>query len=320
MKYHHFLFSLIFYIFSHSTFAEELPDNFNKYIVDAVKELYQKYPSMGYSKNQFYTHNIDYDGETVKASQAPLTMCVAATAEVIITALNLYVKKTGDKSVYTYFPAAGWNRMRPKDIRSHIWVDPRLNSSGTADALVTFGVGKKVKFSELEPGSFINFNRLNGTGHSAIFLGFIDGKGEILPHFSDQVMGFKYFSAQGTGTTGDAGFAYRYAFFAKDANNPYCPGLPAGKRRDCGIIWSANQKLLNTGYMLWRNKWDAGTRDNNLKKVVERLYAQTYNREISALPGIPNSLSKKEFLKAIDIKDTMVLNPIFASSNATTDE
>lgn len=317
--YRNYLLSFIMLAFSNVSLAD-LPDNFNKYILRAVEDLHQHYPSMGYNISKAYTHNIPYGNEVVKASSPPLTMCVAATAEVIITALNIYVAETGDKSVYTYFPASSWNRMRPKDIRSHIWVDPKLGSYGTADALVTFGVGKRVKFSELEPGSFVNLNRLNRTGHSVIFLGFIDSKGNILPQYSDEVMGFKYFSSQGTGTTGDAGFAYRYAFFAKKTNSPYCPNLPAEKRRDCKIIWSTGQKLLNTGYMLMPGKWDAKIRDKNLKDIVDGLYVQTHSRGPSALPGITYSLSETEFLKAIDAKDTMELNPVFLNGNITTDD
>lgn len=190
--YRNYLLSFIMLAFSNVSLAD-LPDNFNKYILRAVEDLHQHYPSMGYNISKAYTHNIPYGNEEVKASSPPLTMCVAATAEVIITALNIYVAETGDKSVYTYFPASSWNRMRPKDIRSHIWVDPKLDSYGTADALVTFGVGKRVKFSELEPGSFVNFNRLNRTGHSVIFLGFIDSKGNILPQYSDEVRGLNIF-------------------------------------------------------------------------------------------------------------------------------
>lgn len=316
-----FIFTLIvfFQLVSQNTYAA-MPNAFNEYILKAVADLNQHYPSKGYDINKAYTHDIAYDSGTVKASQPALTMCVAATAEVIITALNLYVKETGDKSVYAYLPVTSWNRMRPKDIRSHIWVDPKLDAYGTADALVTFGIGKRVKFSELEPGSFVNINRLNKSGHSVIFIGFIDSKGDVLPVYSDKVMGFKYFSAQGSGTKGDSGFAYRYAFFAKDNNKPFCPTLPAGKRRDCQIIWSTGQKYLNTGYMLMPSVWDAAQRDKNLHEIAQGLYKQTRSRGPSALPGISDTLSLADFLKAIDTKDTMILNPVFKASNVTTDE
>jgi hypothetical protein len=295
-------------------------DGFNKYILKAVAELYAKYPSKGYDINKAYSHDINYGTETVKASQPPLTMCVAATAEVMITALNIYAAETKDTSVYNYFPASSWNRMRPKDIRAHIWVDPKLDSYGTADALVTFAVGKRVRFNELTPGSFVNINRLTKTGHSVVFISFIDGQANELSTYSDKVAGFKYFSAQGKGTTGDAGFAYRYAFFAKQPADPYCPTLPAGKHRDCKIIWSTGQKLLNTGYMLMPSKWDAAKRDKNLKDLADGLYVQTRSRGPSALPGINPDLSEDDFMKAINETDTMELNPVFTLGNMTTDD
>src|ERR1700682_4775011 len=139
--------------------AAQPDEGFNKYILDAVEKLGADFGGKGYDIHKAYTHDFAYSDGTIKASSPPLTMCVAAVAEVIATAVNSYVAQTNDKKPYALLPAAGWNRMRPTDIRSHIWVDPKLDSYGTADALVTFGVGKRTKFIELTPGSFINLNR-----------------------------------------------------------------------------------------------------------------------------------------------------------------
>ncbi|NRP85222.1 hypothetical protein GFPCMMHI_01107 [Ensifer adhaerens] len=298
--------------------AAEPSDSFNKYILEAVQQLAHDYPSEGYDISKAYTHNIPYGSGVIKASEPPLTMCVAATAEIMITAINLYVKETGDKTPYTYLPPETWNRMRPTDIRSHIWVDPHLDAYGTADALVTFGIGKRVKFSELTPGSFVNINRTNKSGHSVTFLGFLDAQGNELPSYSDKVAGFKYFSSQGKGHNGDAGFAYRYAFFAKPNSTPVCPTLPPSKHRDCNIIWSTGQKMLNTGYVMMPSKWDAATRDKNFKAILAGFYKQNRSRGPDFL-GLSKNLTETQFKDAILKTDTMQINPVFLN-NMTTDD
>jgi hypothetical protein len=179
------------------------PDSFNAYILKAVTELNTNFGGKGYNINKAYTHAYGYGTGKINPSDPPWTMCVAAVAEVITTAINIYVKDTNDRSPYIHLPVDGWNRMRPTDIRSHIWVDSRLDSYGTADALVTFGVGKHVPFSDLTPGSFINLNRqrpnMKPSGHAVVFLAFLDKDGKELSTYSNKVVGFKYFSSQGSG-------------------------------------------------------------------------------------------------------------------------
>jgi hypothetical protein len=154
-------------------------DSFNQYVLKAVTDLNANYGGKGYDIHNAYTHEIPYPNGSIKPSNAPGTMCVAAVAEVIITAINMYADQTGDNRPYNHLPVGGWNRMRPIDIRSHLWVDSRLDSYGTADTLVTFGVGKRVKFSELTPGSFVNINRSNRTGRIVPVLVEIGAAGAI---------------------------------------------------------------------------------------------------------------------------------------------
>ncbi|WP_223481172.1 MULTISPECIES: hypothetical protein [unclassified Pseudomonas] len=296
--------------------AEE-DQSFNKYILASVDKLYSQHHGGGYNISKAYTHDMQYGDAMVKATEPPLSMCVSAVAEVIITAINLYAAENNDKTPLTYLPASGWNRMRPIDIRSHIWVDHRLDSFGTADALVTFGVGKRTAFKNLKPGAFVNINRTNKSGHAVVFIGFVDGKGVILSTYSDEVRGFKYFSSQGRGNIGDAGFAFRYAFFEKNGVK-YCPEITTGKR-DCGVIWSAGQKYLNTGYMLPPSKWDSESKEKNLKLLVSGLYKQTRSKGVGFL-GVDPNVSEKQFEKAIEATDTMKLGESFIFGNATTDE
>src|SRR5262249_1385277 len=109
--------------------------------------------------------------------------------------------------------------------------------------------GLELSFDKLEAGDFITMNRTGGSGHTAVFLAYLDNAYLEHASYSDTVVGFKYFSAQGKGSS-DAGFAYRWAFFS-----PNCPRAPAGRKRDCGIIRSASQTMLNTGCMLHPSVW-----------------------------------------------------------------
>ncbi len=297
-------------------------DGFNKYILKAVEKLEAEYASKGYDIKKAYTHSFAYSDGALKPTDAPWTMCVAAVAETIATAINLYVAETGDHKPYDFLPVANFNRMRPTDLRSHIWVDPKLDSYGTADALVTFGMGKRVKFSELTPGSFINLNRnrpsSRPTGHAVIFLSYLDATGKELDHYSDAAVGFKYWSAQGKGTNGDAGFAYRYAFLNHLPDQTgFCPDLGPGKKVDCWIINSRSSKMLNMGYLLEPSLWDKKVRDKNLADVVDGLYAQTRSRGPNALLSLPQEISFQDFVKAISETDTMALNPVFPEDAST---
>src|SRR5947209_2122063 len=115
-------------------FSNPMPaDGFNHYIIEAVKYLKANYAALGYDISQAYTHDIPYgkdsNGKDTKVNGSPkhYTMCVAAVAEVIITAIKIYEEeklKTKDsvaaRKPLEYLPASSWNRMRPDDLRSHI--------------------------------------------------------------------------------------------------------------------------------------------------------------------------------------------------------
>lgn len=221
---------------------------FNEYILKAVDELYAKYRLLGYDINSVLTHDIQYHTYgTIKATNGPLTMCVAAQMEIILTAYQVYADETGDYQVYDYLPKRSFERLSINDLKGHIWVNHKFNSSGTADALINFGMGERTPFEELTPGSFVNINRSNGTGHAVTFIHYINIKGEPVEKYGPSVVGFKYFSSQGK--RNDGGLDYRYAVF-KDFG---CPEMPY--KRDCGVILSNDQNLLNTGRMLNPKNW-----------------------------------------------------------------
>ena len=310
----------LMYLVSLPLRAQAQVDGMNAYVLRAVEQLHKESPAKGYNIARAYTKEIRYGSGMIRPSEPPLTMCVAAVAEVVITAINLYAAETGDTSAYAYLPAEGWNRMRPRDIRSHIWVAHQLDSYGTADAFVTYGIGRRVRFSELSPGSFVNINRTNKSGHAVVFLSYVDKVGNNLTAYSDAVAGFRYFSAQGVGRKPSAGFGHRIAFFTHSDGTRVCPERTVdGTKRDCDVMYTLSQRYLNTGYLQSPKHWNASQRDNNLKALAQDLYKQSRSRGKEFL-GFPSSLSEKEFYARLNRRDTLLLNPAFENANRTTDD
>ena len=223
---------------------------FNAYVLKAVDHLNQHYAGLGYNIKKKFTHEIAFHKfGTLRPTGGGQTMCVAAILEILITAIDIYAKETGDYSPYEFLPFESWSTLRPSSFKASVWVNMKLKSAGTGDALANFGMGERVKFRDLEPGGFININRTTRTGHAVVFISFIDAKGRELPRYSEEVAGFKYFSAQGRSIRGQGGFGYRHAFFSKSG----CPAVPF--KRDCNVRFSDNPNVMNVGQMLMPSEW-----------------------------------------------------------------
>ena len=223
---------------------------FNSYILKAVAYLYADYGLKGYDINSILTHDITYHTfGVIPARRAPLTMCVAAQMEIILTAFELYAKETGDFTVYDYLPKRSFEGLAITDLKGHIWVNHAFKADGTADALINFGMGERRPFENLSPGDFVNINRTTKTGHAVTFIGYINSTGKMQAQYNSTVVGFKYFSSQGRAAAGEGGFDYRYAVFSQFG----CPQMPY--KRDCEVIYSADQRMLNTGTMLGPGSW-----------------------------------------------------------------
>jgi hypothetical protein len=263
-----------------------LPE-FNEYVLRAIDLLYDKYRDRGYRIDSAFTHDLDYavPREIKAGPYPPKTMCVAAVSEVIIVALKIYADEKPDPSIFTTLPARSWMGSRPTDIRSYMFMYEGVDSNGTADALEHFGIGVHTPFSALRPGDFIGLNRTNGTGHAVVFLGYLDASGKEIPFDAAKVAGFKYFSAQ----TG--GLGYRWAFFHQ------CPSWSeANKPRDCGIIRSDQQDILNAGYMLHPKVWTTKRAMDDLKtKLTEAEKRRLLSRRVE--PRQLEELANEQLLK-----------------------
>jgi hypothetical protein len=135
------------------------------------------------------------------------------------------------------------------------------------------------------PGDFINLNRdppsHKPSGHAVVFLGFLNKDYGEEKTFSPKVVGFKYFSSQGKGSP-DAGFAYRWAFFGDT-----CPSPKNGMPRDCYVIKSTSQSLLNTGYMLQPDHWSTEAARTALgTQQLQQFYKQNYDLDLSDIKNL----------------------------------
>jgi hypothetical protein len=249
MKYCKALIAVIFFVTSAKADAQQ-PKEFNDYILRSIAEVVSQRKNGGYDLHQSFTQDLRYGNAIVKASKPSLTMCVAAIEEIIIEAINLYAKENGP-DVFDKIPVTSWSKGHLAGLRANIFTYKGTGSRGTGHALDRFGVGKELPFSELKAGDFVNFNRANGTGHAVVFLGYLDKTSEIQNVYSDDIVGFRYFSAQGKGRP-DAGLGYRNAYFSG-----LCPASSPikGFTRDCDLIRASNRVLLNSGRMYAPAEW-----------------------------------------------------------------
>lgn len=225
------------------------PNLFNPYILAAVDYIYARYGLLGYD-SAVLTHDIEYGSKgVITRTKGARTMCVAAVMETMLTAMQIYAEDTGDQTVFDFLPINSWQTLSATHIKAHIWVNHELDSSGTADALRHFGMGDNLPFEALQPGAFVNINRTNGTGHAVVLIAFIDAMGNEYAQHNDKVVGFKYFSAQGGFDEGSGGMDYRYLVFSQFG----APKMPY--KRDLNVIYSTDQRYLNTGMMWHPKKW-----------------------------------------------------------------
>jgi hypothetical protein len=247
---------------------------FNKYILLAIDEIAKDRLGLGYDPRANYTRALPYGGDCcLRPTMPPKTMCVAAMIEVMMEALELYVLDTGDSASIRKVPMARWTGMTKRDLRPYLFRYSGVRSSGIADGLQTFNIGRKEEYADLQPGDFINFRRQT-SAHAAVFLGFVAKDGRPTD-VAAQSVGFKYFSAQGAHQQ-DGGFGYRIGLFADACNTPADPKI----QRDCGIRRDGGEFALTAGYMLLPSDWQ------NDATSQQALFAAATAEKIEALSGL----------------------------------
>lgn len=266
---------LVLTLASTSTHAAD----YNTYVLDAVNVVAQR-AGGGYDAKCAFTQDLQYGPVDHVPTAPPLsgqppgpTMCVAAVGEVIIESLNLWHASTKDTTPFTALSVQRWTGGTRLAFRPYLFQYKELGCRGAGDAFTKFGIGIEVPFDALRPGDFITFNRMNGGGHSTVFLGYlVAGSAEPTTAYSEAVIGFKYFSAQGKGAAGGVGF--RNAYFEGHCPEP----SPVGVVRDCRIR-REGRTLLNCGRLNaptdWRVEAAIGDIQAALKKKAAAVAPET---------------------------------------------
>ncbi|MER9405213.1 hypothetical protein NKI36_14295 [Mesorhizobium caraganae] len=266
-----------------------LAQDFNPFILDAVKIVAER-KGGGYDINKSFTRNLSYGSGVIEASNPPSTMCVAAVVEVMVEAIKLYSKQHPE--IYSKIPLSSWTKGNLTSLRANFYLYEGSKSKGTAHTLERFGIGKQLKFSQLKPGDFINFNRSTDkpSGHSVIFIHYLNSKGERVADFNDSVAGFRYFSAQMAQGGEPAGMGYRNGFFGP------CPAsIP--KPRDCKIIRTDNSYLFNAGRMSDPKDWEYENAVSKVKAGVRAAFEGAYPGESR---GFIDKLTALELNRELD--------------------
>ncbi|MFC3326123.1 peptidoglycan recognition protein family protein [Mesorhizobium cantuariense] len=177
----------------------------NSDVIDAVHEVYADFGHRGYNLHSNFTNNFNFDKHLVKASNPPYTMCVSSQFEIILKAIIMYCDRTRDPKAYSYLSDREMFGLNGMTLQNCVWENEGCHSVGKALSL--FGMGEIVDFSQLSPGSFISYDHPHG-GHSVCFIGYLDAKANIVQGYGKDVVGFRFFSSNGSGSSGD-GLSYR---------------------------------------------------------------------------------------------------------------
>lgn len=263
-----------------TTVLAQSPDSMRPYVLKTVDTLYAKRKLGGYDMHHRFTQDLTYGSYCCIRATQPTpparpykTMCVAAVVETMIEATNLYGATTGDTSFQTKFPYSRIDGSTRTSLIPNVFKYSGTDSPGTGYTLALLGLGRELPFQELQPGDFVTFNRSGGTGHAVVFLGFLtEGHPSPTPSFSKDVVGFRYFSAQGQSRP-DGGFGYRNAYFQNK-----CP-VPRGKDDDCNVIGVVvktdgtvvqSRRLFNSGEMYTPKSWETDVALAKLRSTISK--------------------------------------------------
>ncbi|MFJ1211408.1 hypothetical protein [Burkholderia pyrrocinia] len=265
----------------YSTALAQTPSgSMRPYVLETVKMLYDTRKLGGYDIHRRFTQDLNYGDYCCVKATRPLaggtpykTMCVAAVVETMVEAVNLYARKTGDRAFQSKFPSSRIDNGTRTSLIPNVFKYAGTDSPGTGYALALLGLGRELPFEQLQPGDFVTFNRNGGTGHAVVFLGYLaSDHSSPTSVFSGDVVGFRYFSAQGQNRP-DGGFGYRNAYFMKK-----CP-VPRGKDDDCNVIGvsikpdgtvSQSRRLFNAGEMFIPNQWNTDVALEKLRQTVAK--------------------------------------------------
>jgi hypothetical protein len=156
------------------------------------------------------TETIAYQGATIAKSNpdgSKSSHCVGLTFEVFYKAMQQRNKELG-------LPLDNFNSMTTEDMKNFLltWYaalgTPKSQGDQLAGAIVKYGLGTQItNLEEVREGDFIDFSRINNSGHTAVFINWLRDD-------SKNIIGFKYWSTQ----TSTNGINYKEEYFSDNAS------------------------------------------------------------------------------------------------------
>lgn len=196
---------------------KQVKTDFNAYVLDIIKTYDIKNISYPYLLNNDYsnyngvTTNLVFQGQTLAKAHPSgnrASHCVGITFEVFFKAMQARNKALG-KSVED-FNGLNFNQLQDLMLTWYVANGSKSISNVTV-ALERYGLGKRIyNWESVRAGDFIDFNRSNGTGHTAVFL-------EWIRDNNNSIIGIKYWSSQESTN----GINYKDEYFGSVLKDPF---------------------------------------------------------------------------------------------------
>jgi len=196
---------------------KQVKTDFNAYVLDIIKTYDIKNIRYPYLLNNDYanyngvTTNLVFQGQTLAKAHPSgnrASHCVGITFEVFFKAMQARNKALG-KSVED-FNGLSFNQLQDLMLTWYVANGSKSISNVTV-ALERYGLGKRIyNWESVRAGDFIDFNRSNGTGHTAVFL-------EWIRDNNNSIIGIKYWSSQESTN----GINYKDEYFGSVLKDPF---------------------------------------------------------------------------------------------------
>ena len=196
---------------------KQIKTDFNAYVLYIIKTYDIKNISYPYLLNNDYsnyngvTTNLVFQGQTLAKAHPSgnrASHCVGITFEVFFKAMQARNKALG-KSVED-FNGLNFNQLQDLMLTWYVANGSKSISNVTV-ALERYGLGKRIyNWESVRAGDFIDFNRSNGTGHTAVFL-------EWIRDNNNSIIGIKYWSSQESTN----GINYKDEYFGSVLKDPF---------------------------------------------------------------------------------------------------
>lgn len=186
----------------------------NNYVLDVIKTYSIGEISYPYLLNNDYanyngvTQNLYFQGKVLLKAHPSgdrASHCVGITFEVFFRAMQERNRKLG--ICPDDFNGMNWDNLFDMALNWFVASGSKKTNS-IVIAVESYGIGRGInRLEDVRAGDFIDFNRVNGTGHTVVFINWIKQ--------AERIVGLRYWSSQGS--TG--GINYNEEYFSDAGGN-----------------------------------------------------------------------------------------------------